>query len=70
MKDMRCYLNLVWLIIFLIALGCGGIGLAYEQDLTADYAVWATDHRNLTALVQKEPQSSSAAGVISPMVFA
>lgn len=70
MKDIRCYLNLVWLIIFLIALGCGGIGLAYEHDLTADYAVWATDHRNQTALVQKEPQSSSAAGVIPPMVFA
>ncbi|MCD4668911.1 MAG: DUF3997 domain-containing protein [Actinomycetia bacterium] len=51
-------------------LACGGIGLAYEHDLTADYAVWATDLLEQAAVVQKDPQGSSASSVIWPMVFA
>lgn len=41
--------RLLILFLFLASLACGGIGLTYEHDLTADYAVWATD-----VLEQKE----------------
>ena len=58
------------LFLFLISLACGGIGLAYEYDLTAGYAVWATDQLEQAAVVRKDPQSSSASSVIWPMVFA
>ena len=70
MQNQRRCPILVLVLMLLLALACGGIGLAYEHDLSADYAVWATDHKNETALVQKDPQGSSASGVILPMVFA
>lgn len=57
------------ILILLLALACGGIGLAYEHDLTADYAIWAPDTNTQAAVVQKIPDSSSAATVIGPMVF-
>jgi hypothetical protein len=56
-------------LLLVLALACGGIGLAYEHDLTADYAVWAPDVNAQAAVVQKIPDSSSAATVIGPMVF-
>jgi hypothetical protein len=58
------------LFLVLASLACGGIGLAYEYDLTADYAVWATDQLEQAAVVRKAPQGSSASSVIRPMVFA
>lgn len=58
------------LLLFLASLSCGGIGLAYEYDLTADYAVWATDQLEQSAVVRKDSQGSSASAVIWPMVFA
>lgn len=57
-------------LLFAATLACGGIGLAYEHDLTADYAVWATDLLEQAAVVQKAPQGSSASSVIWPMVCA
>ena len=68
MMNRRTQLAFLILILWL-ALACGGIGLAYEHDLTADYAVWATDTNTQAAVVQKIPDSSSAATVIGPMVF-
>jgi hypothetical protein len=56
-------------LLLVLALACGGIGLDYEHDLTADYAVWAPDANAQAAVVQKIPDSSSAATVIGPMVF-
>ena len=58
------------LFLFLVSLACGGIGLAYEYDLTADYAVWATDQLEQAAVVRKDPQGSSASSVIWPMISA
>jgi hypothetical protein len=58
------------LFLFLISLACGGIGLAYEYDLTADYAVWATDQLEQAAVVRKDPQGSGASVVIWPMISA
>jgi hypothetical protein len=55
-------------LLLLLALACGGIGLAYEYDLTADYAIWAPDTNAQAAVVQKIPDSSSAVTVIGPMV--
>ena len=62
----------LWIVgwIVAIALACGGIGLAYEYDLTADYAIWAIDELEQAAVVQKSSQGSSATGVIDPTVFA
>ncbi len=65
----------VALSIFLLAfatLGCGGFGLAYEENLTGPYAVWATDTNSQAAIVQRDedPDSSSATTVIDSMVFA
>lgn len=64
-----------WLILLLVALlfftlACGGIGLAYEHDLVADYAVWATDLVEQAAVVRKLPDSSSASVVVDAWVFA
>jgi hypothetical protein len=56
-------------LLLVLALACGGIGLAYEHDLTSDYAIWAPDANAQAAVVQKIPDSSSAATVIGPMVF-
>jgi hypothetical protein len=56
-------------LLLLLAPACGGIGLAYEHDLTADYTIWAPDTNAQAAVVQKIPDSSSAATVIGPMVF-
>ena len=56
--------------LFLASLACGGIGLAYEYDLTADYAVWATDQLEQAAVVRKDPQGSGASVVIWPMISA
>ena len=58
------------LFLALTSLACGGIGLAYEYDLTADYAIWATDQLEQAAVVRKDSQGSSASSVIWPMVFA
>jgi len=60
----------VLVLTLLLALACGGIGLAYEYDLTADYAVWATDQLEQAGVVQKDPQGSSASVIIPPLVFA
>jgi len=68
MMNRRTQLAFLILILWL-ALACGGIGLAYEHDLTADYAIWAPDTNTQAAVVQKIPDSSSAATVIGPMVF-
>lgn len=64
----RCILPVV--VLLLSALACGGIGLAYEHDLVRDYAIWATDLKAQAAVVQKDPDSSSASPVVGPMVFA
>ena len=56
-------------LLLVIALACGGIGLAYEHDLTAEYAIWAPDANAQAAVVQKIPDSSGATTVIGPMVF-
>ena len=58
------------LFLILAGLACGGMGLAYEYDLTADYAVWATDQLEQAAVVRKDPQGSSASSVIWPMICA
>jgi len=58
------------LALLLVSLACGGIGLAYEYDLTADYAVWATDELEQAAVVRKDPQGSGASVVIWPMISA
>ena len=68
MMNRRTQLAFLILILWL-ALACGGIGLAYEHDLTADYAIWAPDTNTQATVVQKIPDSSSAATVIGPMVF-
>lgn len=62
----------IYLIAFLFcaSLACGGIGLAYEYDLTADYAVWATDVLEQAAVVRKDPQGSGASVEIWPMISA
>ena len=52
------------------SLACGGIGLAYEHDLTGSYAVWATDQVEQAAVVQKIPDTSSATILVGPMVVA
>ena len=52
------------------SLACGGIGLAYEHDLTGDYAVWAPDLVEQAAVVQKMPGTSSATVVVDSMVVA
>jgi len=57
-------------LLLLAALACGGIGLAYEHDLTGDYAIWAGDLLEQAAVVKKIPDSSSASTVVNPMVFA
>jgi hypothetical protein len=57
-------------ILLFISLACGGIGLAYEHDLTADYAVWAPDLLEQAAVVQKSPQGSSASVIVPAMVIA
>jgi hypothetical protein len=56
--------------ILLISLACGGIGLAYEHDLTGDYAVWAPDLVEQAAIVQKIPGTSSATVIVDSMVVA
>lgn len=58
------------LVLLLASLACGGIGLAYEADLTADYAVWAPDVLEQAAVVRKDEQGSGAAVIIPAMVFA
>jgi hypothetical protein len=68
-KDNRRISLILLLLILWLALACGGIGLAYEHDLTAAYAIWATDLTAQAAVVQKIPDSSSASTVIAPMVF-
>jgi hypothetical protein len=55
--------------LLLLALACGGIGLAYEHDLPAEYAIWDPDANAQAAVVQKIPDSSSATTVIGPLVF-
>jgi len=57
-------------VLLLTTLACGGIGLAYEYDLTGDYAVWAPDLLAQAAVVQKIPETSSGTVVIPPMVVA
>lgn len=66
----RYYIILVVTGILLISLACGGIGLAYEHDLTGDYAVWATDQVEQAAVVQKIPDTSSATVIVESMVVA
>lgn len=66
----RYYIILVVTGILLISLACGGIGLAYEHDLTGDYAVWATDQVEQAAVVQKIPGTSSATVIVESMVVA
>jgi hypothetical protein len=56
-------------LLIVLSLACGGIGLAYEHDLTSDYAIWAPDANAQAAVVQKIPDSSSASTVIGPLVF-
>lgn len=56
--------------VLLSTLACGGIGLAYEHDLTEDYAVWATDLRAQAAVVRRDAEGSSASAVVGPMVYA
>lgn len=50
--------------------GCPFMGLVYEEDLVDGYAVWAADGIEDAAIVRRHTQSSGAAGVVSPMVFA
>ena len=66
----RHYIILVVTGILLISLACGGIGLAYEHDLTEDYAVWAPDLAEQAAIVQKVSGTSGATVVVEPMVVA
>jgi hypothetical protein len=44
-------------------------GLAYEENLVADYAVWAVDTRAWTAIVEKDDHSGASA-IIGPMIYA
>jgi len=46
------------------------VGLHYEDDLVAGYAVWAIDANEQASVVLKDGNSSSATDVVSPMVFA
>lgn len=66
----RSGVRATWLFALLFSLACGGIGLAYEYDLTGDYAVWAPDLLEQAAVVQKLPESSSGTVVIPAMVVA
>ncbi|MBN1919836.1 MAG: DUF3997 domain-containing protein [Anaerolineae bacterium] len=70
MKRQQCYTIGALLVALLLSLACGGIGLAYEYDLTGDYAVWAPDQLVQAAVVQKIPESSSGTVVIPSMVVA
>jgi len=56
--------------LLLLASGCPFMGLEYEEDLVGDYAVWATDTIEDTAVVRKDKNGSGATGVIPAMVFA
>jgi hypothetical protein len=58
------------LCLLVASLACGGIGLAYEHDLTRDYAVWAPDLVEQAAIVEKIPGTSSATVVVDSMVVA
>jgi hypothetical protein len=44
-------------------------GLAYEEDLVANYAVWAIDTRTWTEIVEKSPASGGIV-VVESMVYA
>ncbi len=65
--------SVLLLVVFLIGMGSccclwpWDIGLAYEDDLVADYAVWAVDSRDSAAIVRKtSPRgATSAIGGIS-----
>ncbi|MEN6428436.1 MAG: hypothetical protein ABFE13_24075 [Phycisphaerales bacterium] len=39
------------------------VGLAYEEDMVADYAVWATDSRDNAAIVRKTSPHGAASVV-------
>jgi hypothetical protein len=56
--------------ILYMSIACGGIGLAYEHDLSDDYAVWATDMTEQAAIVKKNPNSSGAIVAVDPMIIA
>jgi hypothetical protein len=44
-------------------------GLAYEEDLVADYAVWAVDTGAWTGIVEKT-SNSGGSFIVGPMVYA
>jgi hypothetical protein len=69
---MKTHKHILFLILALLltTLACGGIGLAYEYDLTGDYAVWAPDLLTQAAVVQKIPETSSGTVIIPAMVVA
>jgi hypothetical protein len=50
--------------------GCPFMGLEYEDDLAGDYAVWATDTIEDTAIVRRVKDTSGALVVVPCMVFA
>jgi len=46
------------------------MGLVYEEDLAAGYAVWATDTMQDAGIVHKDKGGSGATGVVPRTVFA
>ena len=62
---------IVLVVTFLSSLACCFAleGLAYEQDLVADYAVWAVDTRAWTTIVKKVGDSGGSA-IVGAMVYA
>jgi len=58
--------------LLLLVCGCGFAweGLDYEEDLTADYAVWAIDSSHTDTMLVKKVGGSGGSGVVWPMVFA
>jgi hypothetical protein len=60
----------LWVSLLLIgAGGCPFVGLAYEDDMVANYAVWAVDALDDAAIVRKTT-ANGATNVVGPMVFA
>ena len=53
----------------LVASGCVGGGVFYEQHLTGKYALWAVDGLAGNSLVEESPNGGGAKVIIGPTVF-
>ena len=70
MNTHRLWIALVVMVLSSLACCFALEGLAYEQDLVADYAVWAVDTRAWTAIVEKDRDSTGASTIVGQMVYA